>query len=82
MTKTQLSTLVPMSSQDLRARKYKNTRKLPDFIQLWFVDGLGEAHLLVTSEIHKWGLFLKWPEYMAHDYGIKRINQWMHERTT
>jgi hypothetical protein len=80
MTKTQLSTLVPMSSEDLKLRRYKNTRH-ENLIQLWFVDGLGEAFLLVTSEIHKFGLDEKWPAYMRHNAGIKAVNQWRRELT-
>jgi hypothetical protein len=69
-----IKNLVPMSKEDLKARKRKNSRH-KDVLQLWFVDGVGEGHLFITSEIYRLGLFLKWPWYMKHDRGIRSINE-------
>ena len=72
-------TLVPMSMEELRQRGYKNARR-KSVIQLWFVDGLGNGHLLLGKEIASLGLDGRWPWYMKSDVGIRRINQ--ERRTT
>ena len=70
-----LRTLVPMSSEDMRMRGYRNSRH-HDLLDLWFIDASGDAYGLVRSEIEAAGLDKRWPLYMAHDYGIKVINGW------
>jgi hypothetical protein len=74
MTNTQLATLVPMSREDLRSRKMHNIRR-PDWCNLYFVDGAGAAHMLVSSEIQRFGLDRKYPTYLLKDAGIREINQ-------
>lgn len=80
MTKTELATLVPMSIEDMRERntvhprQYANSRQ-GGVLQLWFVDGLGKAHLLIISEIRRFGLDARWPRYMRSNLGIRTINQ-------
>lgn len=67
--------LVPMSMEQLKLEGARNTRR-GDLRQLWFVDGLGNSYLLVTSEIELLGLDVSWPWYMRANWGIKRINQY------
>jgi len=67
--------LVPMSTEDMRMRGYRNSRRA-DLLDLWFVDASGEAYGLVRREVLGAGLDERWPEYMEHNYGIKQINEW------
>ena len=66
--------LVPMSREQLRLEGKKNSRH-GSLRQLWFVDGIGTSHLLITREIELLGLAVKWPWYMKVNWGIRRINQ-------
>ena len=63
-----------MAIEDLRLRGYSNVRKQWG-VQLWFVDGLGEGHMLLGREIQALGLDKQWPWYMKANRGIRRINE-------
>ena len=67
--------LVPMSKEQLKLEGVKNFRRA-NLRQLWFVDGLGNTYLLVTSEIELLGLDIRWPWYMKANWGIKQINKY------
>jgi len=75
MNELSLETLVPMSTEEIRLQSRGKNRRRKGVLQLWFVDGLGNTHLLVTSEIERWGLDKRWPRYMRTNLGIKTINQ-------
>jgi len=74
MDKITLKNLKPMAMEDLKLRNYKNYRR-KGIIQLWFVDGLGNGHLLITSEIYKFKLNNKFERYIKTNLGIKTINR-------
>ena len=69
----QIKNLMPMSTEDLRARGYRNSRH-GSLLQLWFVDGLGKGHCFINSELVNLRLDVKWPWYMKHNRGIRSIN--------
>jgi hypothetical protein len=71
--------VVPMSSEDMKLRGVRNARH-HGLLNLWFVDGTGMDYFFVESEIRAAGLDVDWPEYMKHDFGIKRINEMRREK--
>jgi len=67
--------LVPMSREELKLRGRKNTRRRDSGLrQLWWLDGLGNAYMLLGSEMARFGLTEKWPRCLNANYGIKAIN--------